>query len=522
MDKTPVAATQQKSQSNNNNQSGSSSTGGGVFKPMLLSLLLSGAIGAGVIYYYNDSLKALEEQHSAQSKQVEQIKKELEAKKIEQEQSKSSINSELETLEQSHAAKIQKLKDSFNSEMEQLQKLLKQLQERSVAVEQEKKALSESLDKNLKKERELLAERENLLSQKKQLEEQLHSVSSLKVRSSESILNDVLGREVREGDILTEEDRDIFLSRVQRLEAQLERKEKSIESIKTLNETQIQRMKEMSEEKLATMKREYEEKAASLQKEMEALQKKHDEEVERERKAMIDNLDAKLQQQAHELLIKFYDGALDRSKQVQEMTHKVYAMEEVYGIAAANFTNNIDLQKLTATIFSLQESIQNGAPFKPEMDTLKQLSETDDLIKAVVDTVPVTISKNGVSKLDDLVERFKIVKKKAIESSLVPVTGGLFGYLYSKLVSAAVVAEEGFVDGESVNAILSRTEFYLKQRRLLDAVNEINKCQNLKNENVNLVLRDWIAEAHNRLLVDEALQTLISHLIIQSHSIKSQ
>ncbi|KAG2373553.1 hypothetical protein C9374_012016 [Naegleria lovaniensis] len=523
-----ITTTQQQSgsgsSSNNNNKQQTDSKGGSMAKTVLISSLLTGALAAGVVFYINNSLKAMEKDHAQQVKKAEKLKREIQANKLQQEQAKSklsSLSTELEELEKQHSAKLLALRDSYNTKMNQLQEQLKELVQKVSSLEQEKRALSENLERNIKLHQDLLSEKEALQSEKNILEQQLDSLNSLQVRSSGSIISDVLGREIDDVTApLSEEDRDKFLSRIHRLESQLARKEKLIEQIKHESEESIHRMKALSEEKLASLKKESEENIAALQNQMQELEKKHSEEIETERRKILDEFELKMQQQAHDLLISFYDNALQRSKHVQELTNQVYAMEETYKVASTNFSSNIDLQKFAAAVLALQDMLQTNAPFKPELDTLRKLAENDELIRTVVETIPRSISENGVQKLDDLTDRFKVVKRKAIEASLTPHDSGLLGVFYAKLLSLAVVAEEGFVDGETVNAIMARTEFYLKQRRLVDAVNEIDKTHSVASDEVKQILKDWILEAKNRLLIEQALQTLQSHLVVQSHSLE--
>ncbi|KAF0982187.1 hypothetical protein FDP41_012048 [Naegleria fowleri] len=512
------------SSSNKQQQGGSKS--GSMFKTVLISSLLTGAVAAGVVFYINNSLQAMEKDHAQQAKTAEKLKREIQAKKLQQEQAKSklsSLSNELEELEKQHTAKLLALKDSYNNKMNLLQEQLKELVQKVSSLEQEKRELSENLERNIKLQQDLLSEKEALQSEKNILEQQLNSLNSLQVRSSGSIISDVLGREIDDLTApLSEEDRDKFLSRIHRLETQLAKKEKLIEQIKHESEESIHRMKALTEEKLASLKKESEENIATLQNQMEELQKKHAEDLEAERRKILDEFELNMQRQAHDLLMGFYDNALQRSKHVQELTNQVYAMEETYKVASSNFSSNIDLQKFAAAVLALQDILQTSAPFKPELDTLKKLAENDELIRTVVETIPRSISENGVQKLDDLTERFKVVKRKAIEASLTPHDSGLLGVFYAKLLSLAVVAEEGFVDGETLNAIMARTEFYLQQRRLVDAVNEIDKTQHVSSEEVKRILQDWVLEAKNRLLIDQALQTLQSHLVVQSHSLEKR
>ncbi|EFC50575.1 predicted protein [Naegleria gruberi] len=518
----PIAQ-QQQQKGNNNSGSGQQTSGGSMGKTVVISTLLTGALGVGFVLYFNNYLQSLEKKNQEQASSIESQKKKIQAEKLEQDNDKiNSINSELEGLEKAHSAKLSALKETYTNKMNELQHQLNAINEKITSLEKEKNDLSVTLEKNRKKQLELLSEKENLISEKKTLEDQLNSFSSLKVRSTDAVLSDILGRQVEEGEVLTEEDRDKFLSRIQRLESQVKRKDKMIEQIKQETEENIQRIKTISQEKLRAVQSESEESIKKLESEMESVKNEYSALIAKERETILDEFEKKMQEQAHSLLIGYYDSVLDRSKHVQELTNKVYAMEETFKVASANFSNNIDLQNLTAAVLALQDTLQTNAPFKPEVDTLKRLSDNDEFLKAALESIPKSITESGVLKLDDLTSRFKIVKKKAIEASLIPEETGLMGLLLAKTLSVGVVAEEGFVDGDSLPAILSRAEFYLKQKRLTDAVNEINKAYCVAPKNVTQVIEDWATEARNRLLVEQVLETMSSHLVIQSHSLKQQ
>ncbi|KAL9650531.1 hypothetical protein ABK040_004750 [Willaertia magna] len=510
------------SSSNNNNKKGSS------FGLYLTGLLGGVLAGAGYYAYLQKNKGELKNIKSSLQNKIKTKEDELKnsddlEKRIKQ------LESQISNIKNSKDKNVEDLKNKYDREKENILKQLNDEQNENVNRRDKLNQLVLDLQKIQQELKELTSEKDLLLKETNQVKEQYKLVQQVEVKPKDEILTSILGRKLEENEFL-EEDKDKLLSAIQRLENRLIRAERSLEQIKLDRENKLKELQVLNEEMLKKLREEGNADINNLEKRKEAVKELNERVIEQLREDMLNDLDKKLQLQAHDLLIQYYDNNLKRSQQLQELTSRVYAMEEVFDIASKNFTDTVDLQKFTSVLYSLKNVLElNASPFKPELDVLRKLGENDEVVKVVVNSIPEELSVQGVTRFEDLVERFKLVKRKAIESTLTPERSGFLGILYSKVASLFVVAEEGFVDGDTVNAILARTEFYLRQRRLSDAIQEIHKCLDKHKEHhtfsdsdIQVVLRDWVNEAQNRLIVDQAANVLSNHLVVLTHSIEQR
>ncbi|OMJ23238.1 MICOS complex subunit MIC60 [Smittium culicis] len=149
--------------------------------------------------------------------------------------------------------------------------------------------------------------------------------------------------------------------------------------------------------------------------------------------------------------------------------------------------------------------IINCRPFVHELQALKDLCDptmfpasnaainSDSLLK---------ISAEGVASFPQLTARFEYLAREIKKISLVPEKSGLFSHMSSAVLSKVMFNKHGLVDGNDVEAVLARAEFFLKERDLDLAAREVNQLSGWP----KALAEDWLAAARNRLEVEQLLQ----------------
>ncbi len=260
-----------------------------------------------------------------------------------------------------------------------------------------------------------------------------------------------------------------------------------------------------------------------------------------------------LEAREHELYLSFNEDKLNRAETLKELSNKVYGVEYVFQTNIHYLQQSFSLQQFTSAVLALQQILKTSAPFKPEIDVLRKLavepigvewssgsgdaassSSSSSLVQTVLDSIPQELTVNGVPKFDDLSDRFKTVKKRAIRAAYSP-SNTLFGYLYARVATLFVMEERGFVQGDTIDATLARAEFYLEHRKLAEAIAELETIYERSHaqrteeglyglnreqlSDVEFVLRDWMNAAKSRLIADQALEVLEAHLQILTNAI---
>jgi myosin heavy subunit len=426
-----------------------------------------------------------EQQNEATTELIEQVteKDEVQPEIVSQPDEDTQRKEEEEERQRAIDLELQAAKEKEELQIQEARR------QKQLELEEEERLSNERLEKE-KSEREELQKQEERLKQ-------LTGASEVNEQQQEYI--------------------DSLRGRVERLERDLNNREDELRRVRELSREREVELTTETEKQIQQTKEQY------LQKEQELIEstRKSIEEAKDELDTLIalERLEnARLterlvREQEHKLTLKYNEAALERIERLASMTYKVYSVEYAFNSNARYLNDSVSLQKLSLALYSLQYALRTNGPFKPEIEVLKQVAQNDELVDAIVKSIPDELTKKGVPLLEDLQDRFSnSVKRRAIAASYAPQHGGLIGYLYSQLASAFIIEEKGLVEGDHANARLARAEFYLKKRRLAECVDELEQAS-AQSEDVAFILRDWIQEAKARLVTDLALEAIQAHMI---------
>ncbi|KAG0003549.1 Formation of crista junctions protein 1 [Entomortierella chlamydospora] len=160
---------------------------------------------------------------------------------------------------------------------------------------------------------------------------------------------------------------------------------------------------------------------------------------------------------------------------------------------------------------ALEKAYEAGErrPFDRELARLKRLAESEkdaELLKAVLASIPEEVAAKGVDSIPELVDRFEYVADRVREASLVPDNGGVLAHGMSVVLSKLMFKKHGLVPGNDVEAILARTEYYLHENDLEQAVRELNQLKGWSKR----LAKDWIIAARSRVEVINTHAHLVS------------
>ncbi|KAI1314395.1 Formation of crista junctions protein 1 [Mortierella claussenii] len=193
---------------------------------------------------------------------------------------------------------------------------------------------------------------------------------------------------------------------------------------------------------------------------------------------------------------------------------------ERQGIDNAQFLEqSARTHQLWCGIKALEKAYEAGErrPFDRELARLKRLAESEkdaDVLKAVLAAVPESAAFQGVDSVPELMDRFEYVADKVRQASLVPENGGVLAHGMSVVLSKLMFKKYGLVPGNDVEAILARTEYYLQENDLEQAVRELNQ---LKGWGKRLA-KDWIVAARRRVEVGQAIDKESTQNMVNAQS----
>ncbi|CAJ0831648.1 12326_t:CDS:2, partial [Entrophospora sp. SA101] len=183
---------------------------------------------------------------------------------------------------------------------------------------------------------------------------------------------------------------------------------------------------------------------------------------------------------------------------------------------AEHLDKSLKAHKLWRTLKSLQEIINSKSdgdkrPFSNEITMLKKIGSGDEVIVTVLSTIDDSISSNGIESTTNLTNRFNNVKEAIRRASLIPEGGGgVFAHLLSRISSRLLFRKHGLVEGNDVEAILARTQYYLDSNDLDNATRELNQLVGWPKK----LAEDWLKAARNHLEIKQAIEVIEAQAIL--------
>lgn len=156
------------------------------------------------------------------------------------------------------------------------------------------------------------------------------------------------------------------------------------------------------------------------------------------------------------------------------------------------------------TLDAFQEALeaQHKQPFADELQALSHNTQQDKVFQTVLAAIPKELAHDGVNSISELSTRFEDVANEIRQVALVPEDGGFGSHIISIIMSYLMFKKSGLVQGDDVESILSRTDYYLKTDNLEYAARELNQLGGWPKR----LAQDWIQSARRHLEVKQALE----------------
>jgi mitofilin len=216
--------------------------------------------------------------------------------------------------------------------------------------------------------------------------------------------------------------------------------------------------------------------------------------------------------------------------QLASMLGKLKGMDGALKERAAAEKSAHQAQSLWAACQNLWASVRNGQPGKSWREELRPLSneikaveivtEGDELVAIVLNSLPDEAKTRGVFPEEALRERFVNVEQAARRVALVPAEGARLPIYLLSFIQAALIAkpsnpisEEELADNEIDFAkldtydILNRARYFLDRGDLVQTLKYMNLLQGASRK----VASDWLDEARLLLETQQAVNVLMAH-----------
>ncbi|XP_024963436.1 uncharacterized protein LOC112503680 isoform X1 [Cynara cardunculus var. scolymus] len=170
------------------------------------------------------------------------------------------------------------------------------------------------------------------------------------------------------------------------------------------------------------------------------------------------------------------------------------------------------VHKLALGALALEDALSKGLPIQKEIDALNSYIDgidKDSLLGLVMASLPEDTLKNGTDTILQLNHKFDGLKGTLRHFSLMPPGGG--GILAHSLayIASNLKVKEADKSGDGIESLINRVESLLADGKLLEAAETLE--DGLKGSQAAEVVGDWVQQARNRAITEQALTLLQSY-----------
>lgn len=199
-----------------------------------------------------------------------------------------------------------------------------------------------------------------------------------------------------------------------------------------------------------------------------------------------------------------------RLAKLDELSTSVSELEKLTGEWNSVVDSTLATQHLHVALEAVRAKLQEAeevgpTPFLNELVALKEVSREDEVVDAVIASIPPVAYQRGLPSAAHLIDRFRRVASEVRKASLLPEDAGIASHAASAVLSRLMFtkkSDRGLPEGDDVEATLARTEVLLEEGDLDGAAREMNGLKGW----AGVLSRDWIAEARRvvevRMAVD--------------------
>ncbi|XP_038882923.1 kinesin-like protein KIF15 isoform X1 [Benincasa hispida] len=257
------------------------------------------------------------------------------------------------------------------------------------------------------------------------------------------------------------------------------------------------------------LKRERTKAAAALKSLQEKLEEKFQKELEQKENEVESKL-RKLQDMAKaELAAAIASEKAAQMEKMAEANLHINALCMAFYARSEEARQSHSAQKLALGALALEDALSRGLPIQAEIEALRvnlQGIDKDLNLELILSSIPKEILNHGSDTLLQMTQKFDALKAPLRHLSLIPPGGG--GILAHSLARVAswIKVKEADQSGNGIESIINRVESYLAEGNLAEAAHSLE--EGVKGTKAEEVVHDWVRQARNRAITEQALTLL--------------
>ncbi|XP_076883394.1 MICOS complex subunit MIC60, mitochondrial-like [Bidens hawaiensis] len=219
-----------------------------------------------------------------------------------------------------------------------------------------------------------------------------------------------------------------------------------------------------------------------------------------------------------ELLAAIAKEKASQIEKLEEANLNINALCMAFYARSEEARQSHSVHKLALGALALEDALSKGLPIQKEVEALKTYTDgvdKDSLLGLVMESLPEETLEKGTDTILQLNHKFDGLKGTLQHYSLMPPGGG--GILAHSLayIASVLKVKEGDSSGDGIESVINRVEKMLADGKLLEAAETLEN--GLKGSQAAEVVGDWVRQARNRAITEQALTLLQSYATSVSH-----
>ncbi|KAL5555934.1 hypothetical protein UlMin_038170 [Ulmus minor] len=260
------------------------------------------------------------------------------------------------------------------------------------------------------------------------------------------------------------------------------------------------------------LKRERAKAAAALKSLQEKLEEKHKTELEQKESEAEFKLKKVEELAKAELAAKIASEKAAQIEKISEANLHINALCMAFYARSEEARWSHSAHKLALGALAIEDALSRGLPIQSEIEALHNYLEGIDkesVLDLVLSSLPDETRNKGTDTLLQLNQKFNDLKGTLRHFSLIPPGGG--GILAHSLAHVAswLKVKEADQSGDGIESVINKVEFYLAEGKLAEAAEALE--EGVKDTRASEIVNDWVRQARNRAITEQALTLLQSY-----------
>ncbi|XP_059624325.1 MICOS complex subunit MIC60, mitochondrial [Cornus florida] len=207
--------------------------------------------------------------------------------------------------------------------------------------------------------------------------------------------------------------------------------------------------------------------------------------------------------------------ASEKASQIEKMAEAnihISALCMAFYARSEEARQSHSVHKLALGALALEDALSKGLPIQKEINVLHTYLggiDKDSLLDLVLSSIPEETRNHGTDTPLQLNQKFDALKGTLRQFSLIPPGGsGFFSHQLAQVASWMKVREAD-QSGNGIESVINRVESFLAKGKLSEAADTLE--DGVKGSQAADIVRDWVKQARNRAITQQALTLLQSY-----------